>query len=156
MFIVQLFLWLNMGNCLHNHQHRSQIFAQQYLLINHQPETLLKRISSTDRYVLSGIVLWLLGKYFLAFDTAGTVNVRLKNNTNAGISYQAIGHTQPQYLAGRQEFVLRNLPTPISITLVRQDGRLLKVMPMSTSEDTLAVSLDETTNFGNNQGVLRI
>ena len=88
--------------------------------------------------------------------TAGTVNVKLKNNTNAGISYQAIGQTQPRYLAGGQEFVLRGLPTPISITLVRQDGGLLKVMPTSTSEGTLAVSLDETTNFDNNQGVLRI
>ncbi|MBD0390243.1 MAG: hypothetical protein ICV54_28025, partial [Nostoc sp. C3-bin3] len=74
--------------------------------------------------------------------TAGTVDVKLKNNTNAGISYQAIGQTQPRYLAGGQEFVLRGLPTPISITLVRQDGGLLKVMPMSTSEGTLAVSLD--------------
>ncbi|MGH8001492.1 MAG: hypothetical protein ACREPR_19250 [Brasilonema sp.] len=88
--------------------------------------------------------------------TSGTVNVKLKNNTNAGISYQAIGQTQPRYLAGGQEFVLRALPTPISITLVRQDGGLLKVMPMSTSEGTLSVSLDETTNFDNNQGVLRI
>jgi hypothetical protein len=88
--------------------------------------------------------------------TAGTVDVKLKNNTNAGISYQAIGHTQPRYLAGGQEFVLRDLPTPISITLVRQDGGLLKVMPVSTSEGTLAVSLDETTNFDSNQGVLRI
>jgi len=88
--------------------------------------------------------------------TAGTVDVKLKNNTNAGVSYQAIGHTQPRYLAGGQEFVLRDLPTPISITLVRQDGGLLKVMPTSTSEGTLAVSLDETSNFDNNQGVLRI
>ncbi|MCC5647665.1 hypothetical protein LC607_33115 [Nostoc sp. CHAB 5824] len=88
--------------------------------------------------------------------TAGTVDVKLKNNTNANISYQAIGQTQPRYLAGGQEFVLRNLPTPISITLVRQDGGLLKVMPTSTSQGTLAVSLDETTNFDDNQGVLRI
>ena len=88
--------------------------------------------------------------------TAGTVNVKLKNNTNAGISYQAIGYTEPRYLAGGQEFVLQDLPTPFSITLVRQDGGLLKVMPMSTSEGTLAVSLDETTNFNNDQGVLRI
>ncbi|MBW4563337.1 MAG: hypothetical protein KME32_19750 [Mojavia pulchra JT2-VF2] len=88
--------------------------------------------------------------------TAGTVDVKLKNNTNVGISYQAIGHTEPRYLAGGQEFVLRDLPTPITITLVRQDDGLLKVMPMSTSEGTLAVSLDETTNFDNNQGVLRI
>ncbi len=88
--------------------------------------------------------------------TAGTVDVKLKNNTNAGISYQAIGQTQPLYLAGGQEFVLRNLPTPISLNLVRQDGELLKVMPTSTFEGTLAVSLDETTNFDDNQGVLRI
>ncbi|MEH2069696.1 MAG: hypothetical protein V7K47_16300 [Nostoc sp.] len=94
--------------------------------------------------------------YATVTPTAGTVNVRLKNNTNAGISYQAIGYTQPRYLGGGQEFVLRNLPTPVSITLVRQDGGLLKVMPMSTSEGTLGVSLDETTNFGNYQGVLRI
>ncbi|MBC1239768.1 hypothetical protein [Nostoc sp. 2RC] len=88
--------------------------------------------------------------------TAGRVDVKLKNNTNAGISYQAIGQTQPRYLAGGQEFVLRNLPTPISITVVRQDGGLLKVMPTSTSGGTLSVSLDETTNFNNDQGVLRI
>ncbi|MBD0264838.1 MAG: hypothetical protein ICV78_19575 [Tolypothrix sp. Co-bin9] len=88
--------------------------------------------------------------------TAGTVDVKLKNDTNAGISYQAIGYTQPRFLAGGQEFVLRGLPTPVTITLVRQDGGLVKVMPMSTSEGMLSVSLDETTNFDNNQGVLRI
>ncbi|BAB77028.1 hypothetical protein ACN23B_26725 [Anabaena sp. FACHB-709] len=88
--------------------------------------------------------------------TAGTVDVKLKNNTNAGISYQAIGHTQPRYITGGQEFILRNLPTPVTITLVREDGGLLKVMPMSTSQGVLSVSLDETTNFDNNQGVLRI
>jgi hypothetical protein len=88
--------------------------------------------------------------------TAGTVDVKLKNNTNAGISYQAIGHTQPRFLVGGQEFVMRDLPTPITITVVREDGGLLQVMPMSTSEGTLSVSLDETTNFDNNQGVLRI
>lgn len=88
--------------------------------------------------------------------TAGTVDVKLKNDTNAGISYQAIGYTQPRFLAGGQEFVLRGLPTPVTITLVRQDRGLLKVMPMSTSEGMLSVSLDETTNFDDNQGVLRI
>ncbi len=88
--------------------------------------------------------------------TAGTVDVKLKNNTNVGISYQAIGHTEPRYLAGGQEFVLQNLPTPITVTLVRLDEGLLKVIPMSTSEGMLSVSLDETTNFDSNQGVLRI
>jgi hypothetical protein len=87
---------------------------------------------------------------------AGTVDVKLKNNTNTPISYQVIGHTQTRYLPGGQEFVLKDLPTPVTITVVRQDSGLLKVIPTSTSEGTIAVSLDETTNFGNNQGVLRI
>ncbi|MGI8504447.1 MAG: hypothetical protein ACR2LR_25445, partial [Hassallia sp.] len=88
--------------------------------------------------------------------TAGKVDVKLKNDTNAGISYQAIGYTEPRFLAGGQEIVLRGLPTPVTITLVRPDRGLIKVVPVSTSEGTLSVSLDETTNFDNNQGVLRI
>ncbi|BAZ08996.1 hypothetical protein NIES4071_08020 [Calothrix sp. NIES-4071] len=86
---------------------------------------------------------------------AGTVNVRLKNNTNASITYQAIGHTKPRTLSGREEYLLQNLPTPVTITVVRSDGGLLRVVPTS-SEGMLAVSLDETTNFDDNQGVLRI
>jgi len=38
-----------------------------------------------------------------------------------------------------------------------EDGGLLKVIPRSSSDTgMLAVSLDETTNFDDNQGVLRI
>lgn len=88
--------------------------------------------------------------------TSGIVNVKLKNNTNAGISYQVVGHTQPRFLIDGQEFVLRNLPTPVTITVVREDGGLLKVIPVSTSKGMLSVSLDETSNFDNSQGVLRI
>jgi hypothetical protein len=91
--------------------------------------------------------------------TAGTVDVKLKNNTNAGISYQAIGHTQPRFLVGGQEFVLRNLPTPVTITLVREDGGLLKVMPVSTSQGMLSVSLDEARGVENPKrwsGVLKL
>lgn len=88
--------------------------------------------------------------------TSGTVSVKLKNNTNAGISYQVIGHTQPRFLIDGQEFVIRDLPTPVTITVVREDGGLLKVIPVSTSQGMLSVSLDETSNFNNSQGVLRI
>ncbi|WP_414585697.1 hypothetical protein [Scytonema sp. PCC 10023] len=89
--------------------------------------------------------------------TAGTVNVRLKNNTNARITYQAIAHTQPRILPGREEIVLQDLPTPVTITMVREHGGLVKVMPLSKSDSgVLAVSLDEKTTPDNNQGVLRI
>ncbi|MEP6542857.1 hypothetical protein NDI47_11830 [Microcoleus vaginatus GB1-A2] len=60
-------------------------------------------------------------------------------------------------LAGKAEIVLQNLPTPVTVKMVRVDGGLLKVIPMSSSEKgMLAVSIDETSNFGGNQGVLRI
>jgi len=87
----------------------------------------------------------------------GTVNVRLKNNTNAIVTYEAVGHTQRRILPGREETVLRSLPTPVTITMVRQDEGLLKVTPVSTKEQgVLEVSLDEEKNLDDNQGTLRI
>ncbi|MBO3461585.1 hypothetical protein G7B40_024585 [Aetokthonos hydrillicola Thurmond2011] len=88
---------------------------------------------------------------------AGEVNVRLKNDTNARVSYQAIGYTAPRILTGGQTIVLRNLPTPVTITMVRKDGGFIKVTPMyANNPGTLAVSLNEKTAPDNNQGVLRI
>lgn len=89
--------------------------------------------------------------------TAGRVNVRLQNNTNTSISYQAIGYTQPRILSVREAIVLRNLPTPVTITMVREDGGFINAMPTSTSEDgTLTLSLNETANFANSDTALRI
>jgi len=88
---------------------------------------------------------------------AGEASVKLTNSTNAQISYQAIGHTESRMLAGKAEIVLQNLPTPLTVTRVGEDGGLLKVKPMSSSETGMvALSRDETTNFDDNQGVLRI
>jgi hypothetical protein len=88
----------------------------------------------------------------------GKVNVRLKNNTNALITYEAIGYTQRRALLGGEEIVLRNLPTPVTLTMVRKDDGFLEVMPVRTSEPgLLEVSLDEdATPLDKNQGVLRI
>lgn len=87
----------------------------------------------------------------------GMVNVKLKNNTNAIISYEAVGYTQRRFLPGGEETVLQNLPTPVTITLVRQDDGLLEVMPMSASEQgLLEVGLAEETTLDDTQGVLRI
>lgn len=87
----------------------------------------------------------------------GKVDVKLKNNTNALVSYEAIGHTQRRFLGAREEIVLQDVPTPVTITTVRQDGGLLDVSPVSTSEaGMLEVSLDESTNLDDNLGALRI
>ncbi|MEG3916383.1 hypothetical protein QT979_22950 [Microcoleus sp. w2-18bC1] len=46
-------------------------------------------------------------------------------------------------LAGKAEIVLHNLPTPLTVTMVREDGGLLKVKPMSSYETGMvAVSRD--------------
>ncbi|MBD3885680.1 hypothetical protein IFO70_28620 [Phormidium tenue FACHB-886] len=88
--------------------------------------------------------------------TNGTVAVRLRNNTNTSIAYEAIGHTDQRLLAGKEEVVLQ-LPTPVTIRMVREDGGFLEVTPVETAETgVLSISLSESTNFGNNQGALRI
>lgn len=84
------------------------------------------------------------------------VNVQLINSTGVGISYQAIGQTEVRTLNPKEEFVLRNLPTPITITVVRQDSGFLKVIPKESSPGTLTLTLDESAEFGDNQGAVRI
>jgi len=53
---------------------------------------------------------------------AGEAIVKLTNSTNAQISYRAIGHTESPMLAGGADIVLQNLPTPLTVTMVREDG----------------------------------
>lgn len=88
--------------------------------------------------------------------TEGTIDVKLTNNTNTLVTYQAVGHTDRRVLAGGEETLLQNLPTPITVTLVRQDDGFLQVVPISSEEGMLAVSLEEDPNLDENQGVLRI
>lgn len=87
----------------------------------------------------------------------GKVNVMLKNDTNARISYQVLTHTKVRYLEAKEQVVLRDIPTPVTITMNREDKGLLRVMPMSAKEDgMLSVTLDEKTEFDSDKGVLRI
>lgn len=88
----------------------------------------------------------------------GAVSVKLKNNTNAIVTYEAVGFTQRRVLPGGGEIVLRNLPVPVTVTFTRQDDGFVEVVPVSVSEDgVLEVGLDEDANpRDSNQGVLRI
>lgn len=88
----------------------------------------------------------------------GNVSVRLKNNTNAIVTYEAVGYTQRRVLAGGQEIVLRNLPVPVTVTFVRQDDGFVEILPVSASTDgVLEVGLSEDASpLDSNQGVLRI
>jgi hypothetical protein len=92
--------------------------------------------------------------------TEGTVDVLLKNNTNAAIDYQAIGYTENQTLKGGEEHTLRNLPVPVVIRSARQDDGFIKVLPINNTNEAgkLEVTLNEDPEFydDNNVGVLRI
>ena len=89
----------------------------------------------------------------------GTVNVRLKNDTNAAIDYQAVGYTENQTLEGGEKHTMINLPLPVVIRSARQDDGFIKVMPLADRErGVLEVSLEEDPEFYDdpNIGVIRI
>lgn len=87
----------------------------------------------------------------------GRVDVVLRNDTNATITYEAIEHTQRRYLPGGRQVTLRNLPVSATITAVRQDDGFLKVIPMQTQNGQVVFSLEEESSFiDSNQGVIRI
>lgn len=88
---------------------------------------------------------------------AGEVNVRLLNNTNAVITYQAVGYTERQVLPGQETTTLQNLPTPVTIRMVRQDGGLIDAIPItSTQTGLLEVALNETASVGTYDRSIRV
>ncbi|MEM8779176.1 MAG: hypothetical protein AAGF26_09950 [Cyanobacteria bacterium P01_G01_bin.49] len=91
----------------------------------------------------------------------GQVEVILDNKTNSPVSYQVLGDTAERQLEGGEQVVLRNIPVPATITMYREDGGLLQVMPMPASEDwaesnNLHVTLNEDPTLDDTKGVLRI
>jgi hypothetical protein len=80
--------------------------------------------------------------------TDGRVTVRLVNQTGAPISYQAIGDTAPRSLEGKSNVTLQGLRTPTTVTFRRQDGGLLMVTPVpSSNQGVLELTLRETADF---------
>lgn len=87
----------------------------------------------------------------------GMVSVKLINNTNAMITYEAVGHTERRTLSGSEEVTLTELPTPVTLTMVRQDNGFLTVEAEESDSGMLVLSLDEESTFIDaNQGVVEI
>ena len=86
--------------------------------------------------------------------TEGTINVLVKNKTNAAIDYQARGYTENQTLEGGEQHVMRNLPVPVVIRAARQDDGFIETIPEVNEEGMLELSLDEYPE--RNVGVVRI
>ena len=78
----------------------------------------------------------------------GVVTIKLVNTTNAVISYQVVGDTQPRTLGEQSEIQLKGLKTPVTITYQREDGGLLMVRPQATATPGfLQVSFSATTDL---------
>ncbi|GAB4384926.1 MAG: hypothetical protein Kow00121_49120 [Elainellaceae cyanobacterium] len=89
--------------------------------------------------------------------TAGTVDIQMVNMTNAVIRYQAVGFTDERPLLGGETVLLQDLPVPVTITLVREDGGFIQTMAMPTTEaGLLSVSFDETTGSGIGDRTIRV
>ncbi|MBR8838747.1 MAG: hypothetical protein DSM106950_33275 [Stigonema ocellatum SAG 48.90 = DSM 106950] len=89
--------------------------------------------------------------------TDGKISVRLVNQTNAPISYQALGDTAPRTLQGKSDVVLQGLRIPATVTFYRQDHGLLMVTPQGSSQQgMLQLTLRETTDQAIDKSALRI
>lgn len=86
--------------------------------------------------------------------TEGTIDVLVRNKTNAAIDYQARGYTENQTLEGGEEQVMRGLPVPVVIRAARQDDGFIETIPEVNEEGMLELTLDEYPE--RNIGVIRI
>ena len=85
----------------------------------------------------------------------GKINIKLMNATNTVVNYQVIGDTNQRTLAGGTDVTLQNIATPVTVTCVREDNGLLKVIP-TASQGLLEVMLDETTSLDEDQHTIRV
>ena len=87
----------------------------------------------------------------------GKVSVKLKNTTNTAITYEAIAYTERRNLAAKTEVVLKDLPAPVTITLVRPDNGFIQIAATSIANSgLLEVSLSEAQALNEQQSAIRI
>ena len=86
----------------------------------------------------------------------GKVSVKLKNTTNTAITYEAIDYTQRRTLPAKGEVVLKDLPAPVTLTLVRPDNGFIQIAATSADSGLLEVSLSEGKILGDQQSAIRI
>ncbi len=87
----------------------------------------------------------------------GKVGVLLKNTTNAPITYQVLGNTEQRTLAPRAEIRLQALPVPTTLTFLRSDAGLVRVVPIGNSEPgVLDLTLNGAMGLSDSQTTVRI
>jgi hypothetical protein len=83
---------------------------------------------------------------------SGQITMRLKNTMQTMVNYQALGETGMRSLQSGEEILMQNLPLPITLTLNRADGGLVKVVPMSNErEGILGIAITEANGLSDSQ-----
>lgn len=88
--------------------------------------------------------------------TDGKINIKLINATKAAVTYQVVGDTDQRTLTGDADVTLQSITTPVTVTLVREDGGLLRVSPQATSVGLLEVTLNEATSLDESDSTMRV
>ncbi len=86
----------------------------------------------------------------------GQFNIRLMNSTNTEVTYELVGHTNQRQLTGNTNFLLQDLAMPVTITVLREDGGLIRVTPRPAAPGILELRLDEALNLDQDKRAVRV
>jgi hypothetical protein len=87
----------------------------------------------------------------------GLITITLINRINSGITFEVIDDTNQRRLAGDRVTQLSNLPLPITLTLHREDGGLLRILPRQQGPaHSLEVYLDAEIDLGQDRSTITI
>lgn len=86
----------------------------------------------------------------------GQLSVAIVNNTGTAVSYEVIGDTSRRTLLLNESAMLRDIPLPTTITVVRQDKGLVNIAATISENGMLEVSLEPATSLDNAQAAIRI
>ena len=86
----------------------------------------------------------------------GRLSVAIVNNTGTAVSYEVIGDTSRRTLLLNESAMLRDIPLPTTITVVRQDKGFVDVAATVSNDGMLEISLKSEPSLDNTQGVIRI
>lgn len=88
--------------------------------------------------------------------TNGAVDIQLINTMNIPVTYQVIADTAQRSLPARGQATLQDLPVPITVTFVRLDNGLVRVVPRVTAPGSLEITLSEAASVGASSAALRV
>lgn len=86
----------------------------------------------------------------------GQLSVEVVNNTGTAVSYEVIGDTSRRTLLLNESAMLRDIPLPTTITVVRQDNGFVNITAVSSEDGMLKISLQPRPSLDNAQSAVRI